>query len=233
MQMPTLFLSHGSPMLALEEEPTTKFLRGLSSSLPKPAAILIASAHWETDTPQVTGSTHPETIHDFYGFPRELYQLRYPAPGNAELAAEIRRRLEQAGIPAAVDQTRGLDHGAWDPLIVMYPNADIPVLEMSVQPGRDAGWHCRVGEAVASLKDQNVLIVGSGNLTHNLREAFRGQHGGQRPAWVAAFAEWIANKVKDDDVQSLLDWQRLAPHALQNHPTPEHFLPFFIALGAA
>jgi len=232
MQMPTLFLSHGSPMLALEEEPTTKFLRGLSKTVPKPAAILIASAHWETDMPRITGSAHPETIHDFYGFPRELYQLRYQAPGNIELAARIQKLLEQAGIQAAIDEKRGLDHGAWDPLIVMYPSADIPVLEISVQPGRDASWHYRVGEALAPLKDENVLIIGSGNLTHNLSEAFRG-HQQQAPAWVAAFAEWIADRVKDEDVQSLLDWQRVAPYAQQNHPTPEHFLPFFVALGAA
>jgi 4,5-DOPA dioxygenase extradiol len=114
----------------------------------------------------------------------------------------------------------------------MYPSADIPVLEISVQPGRDASWHYRVGEALAPLKDENVLIIGSGNFTHNLSKAFRGHHQ-QAPAWVSAFAEWIADKVKDDDVQSLLDWQRAAPYAQQNHPTPEHFLPFFVALGAA
>jgi 4,5-DOPA dioxygenase extradiol len=232
MTMPALFLSHGSPMLALEEEPTTRFLRDLSKTVPKPSAIVVASAHWETDTPMVTGSAHPETIHDFYGFPKELYQLRYRAPGDPHLATQISKLLESAGINGAIDAKRGLDHGAWDPLIVMYPNADIPVVEISVQPARDAGWHYRIGEALAPLRDQNVLIIGSGNLTHNLREAFRGHHP-QTPGWVAAFAEWIADKVKDDDVQSLLDWQRLAPHAQQNHPSPEHFLPFFVALGAA
>lgn len=232
MQMPALFLSHGSPMLALEDEPTTRFLRDLPKLLPKPAAIVVASAHWETDIPLVSGSPHPDTIHDFYGFPRELYTLRYRAPGAPDLAAKIKGLLGEADIEAAIDGKRGLDHGAWDPLIVMYPGADIPVLEISVQPARDAAWHYRVGEALAPLKDDNVLIVGSGNLTHNLNEAFRGHHP-QTPEWVEAFAEWVAAKVEDDDIQSLLNWQRAAPHANRNHPTPEHFLPFFVALGAA
>jgi 4,5-DOPA dioxygenase extradiol len=232
MPMPTLFLSHGSPMLVLEDEPSARFLRDLSKALPKPSSMVVVSAHWETAAPMITGLPHPETIHDFYGFPKELYELRYHVPGNPLLARQIQTLLTKAGFEAAIDSSRGLDHGVWDPLMLMYPAADIPVLELSIQPGRDARWHYRVGEALASLRDENVLIIGSGNLTHNLREAFRGHHR-QPPAWVTAFAEWIADKVKADDVQSLLDWRRLAPHAQQNHPTPEHFLPFFVACGAA
>ena len=152
MSMPALFLSHGSPMLALEDEPTTRFLRDLSKTVPKPSAIVVASAHWETDTPLVTGSAHPETIHDFYGFPKELYQLRYQPPGEPHLATQIKKLLKGVGIEAAIDAKRGLDHGAWDPLVVMYPNADIPVVEISVQPGRDAGWHYRIGEALSPLR---------------------------------------------------------------------------------
>jgi 4,5-DOPA dioxygenase extradiol len=230
--MPTLFLSHGSPMLALEDEPTTRFLRDLPAKLPKPSAIVVASAHWETDQPMVTGSAHPETIHDFYGFPKALYELRYNVPGDPELAGRVQGLLAAAGIAAGKDTGRGLDHGAWDPLLLMYPRADIPVIEISVQPGRDANWHYKVGQALAAVRDEGVLIIGSGNLTHNLREAFRG-HQAQTPSWVTAFAEWVSDKVGKNDIESLLEWQRLAPYAQQNHPTVEHFLPFFVALGAA
>jgi 4,5-DOPA dioxygenase extradiol len=231
-RMPALFISHGSPMLALEEEPTTLFLRTLPTHFLKPKAIVIASAHWETSEPMVTGSAHPETIHDFGGFPKELYALRYLAPGDPALAQRIQMLLAKAGFKAGIDTARGLDHGAWDPLMVMYPAADIPIIELSVQPGRDARWHYRVGQALAPLHDENILIIGSGNLTHNLREAFRG-HCTQIPVWVSEFAEWVASRVENNDIESLLNWEALAPNAKQNHPTPEHFLPFFIALGAA
>jgi len=230
--LPTLFISHGSPMLALEDAPTTLFLRGLSSQFLKPAAIVVASAHWETEEPMVTGAEHPETIHDFQGFPKELYTLRYPAPGDSVLAERVQALLVKAGFKAGIDPRRGLDHGAWNPLLLMYPNADIPVIELSVQPQRDARWHYRIGQALAPLREENILIVGTGNLTHNLREAFRGHHT-QTPDWVSVFAKWIEERVRQGDIESLLDWERLAPHAQQNHPTPEHFLPFFVALGAA
>jgi len=230
-RMPALFLSHGSPMLALEDEPTTRFLRRLPATLPKPSAIVVASAHWETDQPTLTSSAHPETIHDFYGFPKELYELRYAVPGDPHLAARLRSLLTGAGIAAEVDAKRGLDHGVWDPLLLMYPQADIPVVELSVQPGRDANWHYKVGQALAALRDEGVLIIGSGNLTHNLREAFVKCHS-QKPSWVTAFAEWVSDRVANDDTASLLEWQRLAAFAQQNHPTAEHFLPFFVALGA-
>jgi 4,5-DOPA dioxygenase extradiol len=230
-RMPALFLSHGSPMLALEDEPTTRFLRRLPATLPKPSAIVVASAHWETDQPTVTSAPHPETIHDFYGFPKELYELRYAVPGEPRLAARLRSLLTGASIATDVDAKRGLDHGVWDPLLLMYPQADIPVVEISVQPGRDANSHYKVGQALAALRDEGVLIIGSGNLTHNLREAFGKRHS-QTPSWVTAFAEWVSDRVANDDTASLLEWQRLAPFAQQNHPTAEHFLPFFVALGA-
>jgi len=230
--LPALFISHGSPMLALEDAPTTKFLRGLAAGMPKPDAILIASAHWETDEPMVTGNAHPETIHDFQGFPKELYALRYPAPGDPPLALRAQSLLAGAGFKAGIDPMRGLDHGAWNPLLLMYPQADIPVIELSVQPGRDARWHYRIGQALAPLRKENILIIGTGNLTHNLREAFRGHHL-ETPAWVTAFAAWVAERAAAGDTEGLLDWQNLAPHARENHPTPEHFLPFFTALGAA
>jgi len=230
--IPALFISHGSPMLALEDAPTTIFLRGLSSALPKPAAVIVASAHWDTAEPMVTGALHPKTIHDFQGFPKELYALRYPAPGDPVLAKRVQSLLDVAGLKASIDPARGLDHGAWNPLLLMYPKADIPVIELSVQPRQDARWHYRIGQALASLRKDNILIIGTGNLTHNLLEAFRGHHT-QTPPWVTTFAEWVSQRVAEGDIESLLNWQKLAPHAQENHPTPEHFLPFFVALGAA
>ena len=229
---PAIFISHGSPMLALENAPTTRFLRSLAGQWPKPTAIIVASAHWETGTPMVTGNTKPETIHDFQGFPKELYALRYPAQGDPALAKRVQSLLVAAGFDAGVDPVHGLDHGAWNPLLLMYPLADIPVIELSVQPMHDAQWHYRIGQTLAPLRNENILIIGTGNLTHNLREAFRGHHA-NTPTWVTEFSEWIAARVKEGDIVRLLDWQKLAPHALQNHPTPEHFLPFFVALGAA
>ncbi len=230
--IPTLFISHGSPMLALENAPTTKFLRGFAAELPKPSAIIIASAHWETDDPMVTGAVRPETIHDFQGFPEKLYTLRYPVSGNPALANRVQSLLAVAGFKAAIDPTRGLDHGVWNPLLLMYPVANIPVIELSVQPKQDTHWHYRIGQMLAPLRKENILIIGTGNLTHNLREAFRGHHT-KTPPWVTAFAEWVANCVAKGDIASLLDWQTLAPYARENHHTPEHFLPFFVALGAA
>lgn len=218
-------------MLALEDEPTTRFLRQLSSQLPKPKAIVIVSAHWETDMPMVTGATILETIHDFSGFPKQLYELRYPATGDPELATRVQAMLTKAGFKTGIDPARGLDHGAWNPLLLMYPKANIPVIELSVQPKRDARWHYQIGQALAPLRDDNILIIGTGNLTHNLREAFKGHHA-TVPAWVTEFSEWVAARVADNDVESLLDWQALAPYARENHPTPEHFLLFFVALGA-
>ena len=228
--MPSLFISHGSPMLTLEDAPTATFLRELSSTFPKPKAIIVASAHWETAEPMLTGATNPETIYDFQGFPKVLYSLHYAVPGNPALANRVQSLLADAGIKAGVDPSRGLDHGVWNPLLLMYPDADIPVVELSVQPQQDATWHYRIGHALAPLKNENILIIGTGNLTHNLREAFRGHS--KTPSWVTEFAEWVTKNVAQGNIKNLLDWKTLAPHAAENHPTPEHFLPFFVALGA-
>lgn len=229
--MPSLFLSHGSPMLALENAPTTRFLRGLSAQLPRPRAILAASAHWETSIPMLTGSHAPDTIHDFFGFPETLYALTYPAPGDPSLATEIQSLLVEAGFQTGIEPKRGLDHGVWNPLLLMYPDADIPVIELSIQSQHDARWHYRLGQALASLKERDILVIGTGNLTHNLHEAFKGHHD-QIPEWVTAFATWVKDRLIANDVESLLEWEHLAPYAHKNHPTPDHFLPFFVAMGA-
>lgn len=232
MTFPVIFLSHGSPMLALTNDPTADFLRSISRELPVPKAIVVISAHWESDIPLITGASKLETIHDFYGFPKELYELQYPATGDIGLANEIKELLEQAGIKSEIDATRGLDHGAWNPLFLMYPEAKISVLQISVQPKKDAAWHYKIGQALASLRERNILIIGSGNLTHNLREAFSGNYL-QTPKFVTEFADWVADVIEKNDIESLLNWQKLAPNALKNHPTTEHLLPLFVVMGAA
>ena len=230
-KLPSLFISHGSPMLALENEPTTQFLRQLSAQFPKPKAIIVISAHWETDAPTVTGAAQLDTIYDFSGFPKELYALRYPAVGEPKLAQRVQSLLQAHDIETHIDTVRGLDHGAWNPLLLMYPEADIPVIGLSIQPKHDARWHYKIGQALAPLRDEGILILATGNLTHNLREAFRGQHT-DIPSWVVAFANWVAVQLQNKAIENLLNWQTLAPYARQNHPTPDHFLPFFVALGA-
>lgn len=218
-------------MLVFQKEPAADFLRELPARLPtRPRAIVVISAHWETQDVSVMATAKPETIHDFGGFPKELYELHYRASGNSELSKRTVVLLNDAGIKADIESNRGLDHGAWNPLMLMYPAADIPVLQISVQPHRDARWHYALGQALAPLRGDDVLVVGSGNLTHNLREAFRSHHD-VPPAWVAEFSQWIATHVKAGDINALLHWAS-APHALKNHPTPEHFLPFFVAMGA-
>lgn len=236
--LPTLFLSHGSPDIAVAETPATAFLRDLAASLPRPRAIVVASAHFEaTGRVLVTGDAQPETIHDFGGFAPELYAMRYPAPGDPALAQEIAEGLAAAGLAAGVATGRGFDHGAWVPLILAYPAADIPVLEVSVDPARDAAYHYRLGEALAGLAGRGVLVVGSGSLTHNLREAFPNLRAGRRqaevPDWVEAFAAWMGERLAEGDVEALLDYRRRAPFARENHPTDEHLMPLYVALGAS
>jgi len=231
--LPSLFLSHGAPTLPLTDTPARDFLSGLGGSLPRPKAILVVSAHWETGRPAVNAVAWNETIHDFYGFPRALYDLRYPAPGSPQLAEDIASRLRGAGFDCDVDRTRGLDHGAWVPLSLMYPAADVPILQLSVQPQLGPQHHLELGRALASLRDDGVLIVGSGSFTHDLSE-FRG-HGPNDPApeWVNAFAEWFDRALAGNRVADLIAYRDRAPYARKNHPTEEHLLPLYVALGAA
>jgi len=234
MTMPSLFLSHGAPTLPLTESPARAFLAGLGQHLPRPKAILVVSAHWETAKPELNAVGRNETIHDFYGFPRALYELHYPAPGAPELAAGIAAQLAAAGLDATLDDSRGLDHGAWVPLLLMYPQADIPVLQLSIQTARGPQHHLALGRALQALRGEGVLVIGSGSFTHNLAE-FRMRPGldDPSPPWVDAFADWVDQAVTENRVDDLLDYRRLAPFALKNHPTEEHFLPLFAALGAA
>jgi len=230
--LPAIFLSHGAPTLPLVDAPARDFLAGLGASLPRPTAIVVISAHWETAAPMVNSVAKNETIHDFYGFPKALYEMSYPAPGDAALAERISDLLCAAGLQSSVDTKRGLDHGAWVPLLLAYPGADIPVLQVSVQSHLGPAHHHQLGRALAPLRAEGVLIIGSGSFTHDLRR-FRGQ-AMDAPATpdVIAFADWMDKALREERVSDLLTYRSRAPHAADEHPTEEHLLPLFAAMGA-
>lgn len=229
---PALFISHGAPSLLLEPVSTRSFLAGLGQTFVKPKAIIAVSAHWTTPNVRITATLSPESIHDFGGFPEALYQISYPAAGSPQLAEQVQAALLNAGIPAELDEHRGLDHGAWVPLKLMYPEADIPVIQVSVQPMATPDHHLAVGKALAPFRSEGVLILASGSATHNLRDFFGRPLDAAMPEYVAQFNDWLIRSVQTNDQQALLDYQHQGPHALQNHPTPEHLLPLFVALGS-
>jgi 4,5-DOPA dioxygenase extradiol len=228
-------------MHAVEPGPAGATWSRLGRDLPRPDAIVVASAHWETSQPALTGASTPDTIHDFGGFPRELYDIRYPAHGAPAVARRAQELLQRAGLPAHVDERRGLDHGAWSPLLHMYPAADVPVVELSVQPARDGAHHLAIGRALQSLRDEGVLVIGSGHMTHNLREYFtalrdpaaRAGSAGQAHEYVTQFREWVRERLQANELDQLAAWETRGPGARRAHPTPEHFLPLLVAAGAA
>jgi 4,5-DOPA dioxygenase extradiol len=232
MTLPAVFVSHGAPTLVIEDSPTRRFLAGLGPTLGRPAAVVVLSAHWLTRGVTVGGAVRPETIHDFSGFPAGLYGIGYPAPGDPALAGQVVAALAAAGLEPTLESGRGLDHGVWVPLALMFPAADIPVVPVSVQPGGDARHHWRIGQALRPLRDQGVLILASGGISHNLRAYSDHRPGDPAPSWVREFTDWVATAVAGGDTAALLDFARQAPHAAANHPTTEHLLPFFAALGA-
>lgn len=236
--LPSLFLSHGSPMMALEPSPTRDFLAGLGSLFPRPRAILVVSAHhdaaYQGGRSAVTASPAPPTIHDFGGFPDELFAMRYPAPGDAALAHRIVGLLADHGVAVTADPDRGLDHGAWVPLSLMYPQADIPVVQLSIAANAPPEWHFARGQALTPLRDDGVLIIGSGSITHNLRALFseRLPIDAPAPTWVTGFTDWMADRMAAGAVDDVLHCVERAPHGADNHPTPDHILPLFAAMGA-
>ncbi len=232
-RMPTLFLSHGSPMYAVEPGVAGRAWAKLGRTLARPRAVLMVSAHWETSVPMLTGNPQPETIHDFGGFPPELYRLSYPARGAPELAAQCVTLLKAGGIAAGVDGCRGLDHGAWVPLRWMYPDADIPVVQLSVQPDLGPAHHIQLGRALAPLTQDGVLIVGSGHTTHNLRDWMANTRRPEPLKYVQAFSAWLATTLAAHDTDGLVAYRERAPDAVRAHPSEEHFLPLFVAYGAA
>lgn len=238
--LPTLFISHGSPMHALHAGRAGSAWAELGRRIGAPRAMLIASAHWESEWPMLTTSARPETIHDFSGFPPELYKLRYPAPGAPEVAQRAIELLKAAGMQATANGCRGLDHGAWVPLRHMYPDADVPVVQLSLQTQLPAAHSQRVGRLLAPLAREGVLIVGSGHMTHNLREwiEFARRHRmkvteAPTAPYVDAFRGWVDQALHDSDATRITRWAEEAPHAQRAHPSDEHFLPLPLAFGAA
>ena len=229
--MPAVFVSHGAPTFALEPGLAGRQLAMLGQALETPSAIVVFSPHWMTQGVRMTATCHPETIHDFSGFARELYSLKYPAPGNPALAAQIAALLEAKGITAEIDERRGLDHGAWVPLMHMFPEADIPVVQVSIPFDANERQSFELGQALASLGQQGILVIGSGSLTHNLYEFRTTADAAQ--TYVLEFTQWIRRAVIEADVSRLVQALELAPHAARAHPTTEHYLPLLIAAGAA
>jgi 4,5-DOPA dioxygenase extradiol len=230
--LPSLFISHGSPMLALEPGATGIALNKLAASLDKPQAILVVSAHWESPDLRVSAASKPSTWHDFHGFPLPLYQIQYPAPGQPKLARQVIELLQQAGLTAQLDDERPLDHGAWVPLTLMYPQADIPVVQLSLPSQLGAPLQTRIGQALCSLREQGVLLIGSGSITHNLAELDWQAAPEMIIPWAKAFRDWIVEQLEHGNTAALQDYLRLAPHARRNHPSAEHLLPLFFAQAA-
>jgi 4,5-DOPA dioxygenase extradiol len=205
-----------------------------AARLPRPRAIVIVSAHWSTAEPTIGADGPRQAFHDFHGFPAGLYNLDYPASGDRAVASEVHAALTAAGFSVHLESSRGLDHGAWIPLRLMYPQADIPVIPLSLQNLLGPQHHYALGLALAGLAGSGILIVASGNLTHNLRDYQRAaQANSEPPAYVQAFADWMGECLETHDIEALLDYRTLAPEATRAHPSEEHLLPFYVALGAA
>lgn len=230
--IPPVFLAHGSPMTAVDQTPYTRFLEEFGRKV-KPKAIVIFTAHWESEVLSI--SSHDDiydTIYDFGGFPPELYAIKYRARGSSILAAEAAKRFTAAGIQVHLDETRGLDHGSWTMLHRMYPEADIPVVQLSVNPFLPIAEQVRIGEALHGLDAQDILIIGSGVTVHNLRRVDFNNRFGTPESWAYDFDEWLIKHIQNGDKETLSKVMELAPNARMAVPRPEHFVPLFIAMGS-
>lgn len=237
-KMPSLFISHGGPNVVIDPSPAHDFLKSLNTLVEKPRAIVIMSAHFETDGVSVVRDEAPGMIYDFGGFARELYEMVYRAPGDQAVADRVIGLLRDAGHSPKAVEKRGYDHGTWNPLILGFPDADIPIVQVSIDPRRDAAYHHRVGAALAPLREEGILLIGSGHITHNLRAVIGLMRGlpladAALPDKVSNFVDWMRQTLEAGDTQALLAWDSLAPFAADNHPTPDHILPLFFAQGAA
>ncbi|CAM3895707.1 DODA-type extradiol aromatic ring-opening family dioxygenase [Paracidovorax anthurii] len=233
--VPALFVSHGAPLFALAPGETgpalARWAQGLRGRFPQLRGVVVMSPHWMARGAWVMTGERPATWHDFGGFPPPLYELQYPAPGAPALAHEVLALLQEAGIPAQGDARRPFDHGAWVPLMHLFPEADLPVVQVALPAGAGPEQVHAMGAALRGLRGQGVLVMGSGSMTHNLSEFF----GGAREAlpYVVEFSRWIESALQRGDLDALLDYRRQAPHAVRAHPSDDHFLPLFFALGAA
>ena len=227
--LPTIFFGHGNPLNALMDNEYTRAWRRIGGSLPRPTAVLSISAHWFVPGTGVTIGTSPRTIHDFGGFPQELYRVRYPAPGSPTLARRVRDLL--APIPVTLDETWGLDHGTWPVLHHVYPAADIPVVQLSIDESRPASFHLEIGRRLAALRDEGILIVGSGNIVHNLHAYAWGRHAAEAYDWAVRFEERARGMMIAGEIAPLVSYEKLGVEAQLSIPTPDHYLPLLYVLG--
>jgi 4,5-DOPA dioxygenase extradiol len=226
-RMPALFVGHGSPMNALEDNAFTRGWQDAARRIPRPRAIVCVSAHWETRGVYIGGTPTPETIHDFYGFPKALFDVRYPAPGDPTLARQVAQTVKSANVH--LDSGRGIDHGVWSVLRIMYPQADIPVLQLSLDSAQPGAFHYALGQELAPLRDDGVLVLGSGNIVHNLR--LFDFHATQPADWSARADALLRGHIESGDHERLLDWTSLGPEVALGIPTPEHYLPLLYVLA--
>ena len=230
---PVVFTAHGNPMNALGGTPFAAFLGEWGQSLPLPRAVLCVSAHWERPRLAVTAGERPDTVHDFYGFPEDLYRLRYPAPGSPALAVRVRELLVASGQGCNLEPGRGLDHGAWSPLLHLFPRADVPVVQLSLPLGASMASHLEIGKALAPLRMEGVLVLGSGNLVHNLRTADLRHRDRDVAEWARRFDEWVATRLAVWDLDALASPWFAMPDGRLAHPSLEHYAPLLVACGAA
>lgn len=232
----SLFISHGAPDLLIRDTPAHNFLKTLGKKFEKPKAIVVFSAHYESDIIEIASNSKMSTIHDFGGFPAELYKMTYSVSGSPELALDILKLFSELNFETKINPKRGLDHGAWVPLKLMFPNADIPVIQISLQVNENAIYHYKIGRIISQLQEQNILIIGSGGLTHNLMAAFQNMNSQNKekntPIWVEKFSDEIHQRLINQDIAALINWHNLE-YAQENHPSFEHFIPLLIALGTA
>ena len=229
-----LFVPHGAPTFALNPGAAGAAMSDVVQKLSPPRAIVVVSPHWQTRIPTVSAATQLETIHDFYGFPQELYTIQYPATGCPEVAKEVATALRSAGMEVDDSSQHGLDHGAWQPLRQMFPDADVPIVPLSMQMHEGPAHAYRVGQALSALADKNIWIIASGNITHNLRDwqIVASTHG-QTPDYVPRFADWVHAQLEANDIATLLNYRQHSAEGRQAHPSEDHLLPLYVALGAA
>ena len=227
-RMPAIFFGHGSPMNTLDDNRYTRAWAELGAKAGRPKAILAVSAHWYTRGTAVTAMEKPKTIHDFYGFPQELYDVQYPAPGDPALAERVRKLL--APVDVALDQSWGLDHGTWSVLKHAFPNADVPIVQLSIDGTRPAAFHHALGVHLAPLRDEGVLIAGSGNVVHNL--GVMGRNGGAPYDWAVRFNDYVRDAIGSRQYERVIAYEEAGEAARLSVPTPEHYLPLLYVLGA-
>lgn len=230
--LPALFISHGTPLMAVDAGHAEGAFHRLATNLPEPNAIIVVSAHWQSDALEVSTAMRPDTWHDYHGFPESLARIRYPAPGSPALAERVIHLLELAGIEAHGNALRPRDHGVWAPLRHLYPAANIPVIQISIPTHYSPEQLAALGQALISLRAQQILLIGSGSITHNLRALSFRDPDADVPDWASRFKHWMIQKLGSHDYSAVLNWQAEAPHAAQNHPTTEHLSPLFFAMGA-